>query len=153
MYYNENGAGSIDYIDNRNALSLEYGAAKFDPQVRFLEALQPEEADCISSSSERMEASGNHHDWSRGESGERTRSNSSSSSVKALNNVVMQVLDSVRASGYDEDVCNEFREHFSRLPSRYPIPTQSLYCVKRFLLLFVFVCFSSYSSVTITAGP
>lgn len=122
MYYNENGVGSLDYIDNRNALSLEYGAAKFDPQVRFLEALQPEEADCISSSSERMEASGNHHDWSRGESGERTRSNSSSSSsVKELNNVVMQVLDSVRASGYDEDVCNEFREHFGRLPSRYTL--------------------------------
>jgi hypothetical protein len=33
--------------------------------------------------------------------------------------VVMQVLESVRASGYGEEVCREFRNHFARLPSRY----------------------------------
>jgi len=40
-------------------------------------------------------------------------------SVKVLEGVVGQVLVNVRAAGYGEAVCTEFRRHFSRLPSRY----------------------------------
>jgi hypothetical protein len=43
-------------------------------------------------------------------------------SVKALEDVVGQVLKNVRAAGYGEAVCTEFREHFARLPSRYFFP-------------------------------
>jgi len=42
-------------------------------------------------------------------------------SVKTLEGVVGQVLENVRAAGYGEEVCTKFRQHFSRLPSRYCI--------------------------------
>ncbi|EFJ32295.1 hypothetical protein SELMODRAFT_451542 [Selaginella moellendorffii] len=35
--------------------------------------------------------------------------------------VVNQVVGRVRASGYSDGVCNELREHFARLPSRYTL--------------------------------
>lgn len=40
-------------------------------------------------------------------------------SMKALEDVVWQVLKNVRAAGHGEAVCMEFRKHFARLPSRY----------------------------------
>lgn len=42
-------------------------------------------------------------------------------SVKNVGGVVGQVLENVRAAGYGEAVCTEFRRHFSRLPSRYAL--------------------------------
>lgn len=45
----------------------------------------------------------------------------SSSSMKALEGAVEEVLQSVRAAGYGEAVCTEFRDHFARLPSRYAL--------------------------------
>jgi len=43
----------------------------------------------------------------------------SSSSMKALEGAVGEVLQNVRAAGYGEAVCTEFRDHFASLPSRY----------------------------------
>ncbi|KAG0580913.1 hypothetical protein KC19_4G210100 [Ceratodon purpureus] len=141
MHFNENGVGSMDYMENRNGLSLELArsncVAKFEHQaMHFSEALQAtvsNEEDCNSldgnntsdsassqGSSARME--GNNHECCRNDFGGRSRASSSSSTtMKAVENVVMQVLESVQASGYDEEVCNEFREHFARLPSRYTL--------------------------------
>lgn len=136
MHFKENGVGSLDYNENRNGVCLEVarsnGVAKFDQQVCLSKALQAAvcmDADCNSQdcnstsnrSSPRME--GDQREWSRSDSSGRSRGSTSSSSLKALENVVMQVLESVRASGYDGEVCDEFREHFARLPSRYTIPS------------------------------
>jgi len=129
MHFNENGVGSLDYIENRNGSLRSNGVANL-----FAEALQAavsssqgsELPDAASSdagntsnstssrdSSTRME---DNHEWCS-DSGWKNRG-LSSSSLKALDNVVMQVLESVRASGYGEEVCKEFREHFGRLPAR-----------------------------------
>lgn len=43
----------------------------------------------------------------------------SSSSMKALEGVVGEVMKNVRAAGYGEAVCTEFHDHFASLPSRY----------------------------------
>jgi len=43
----------------------------------------------------------------------------SSSSMKAVEGAVGEVLKNVRAAGYGEAVCSEFRDHFASLPSRY----------------------------------
>ena len=136
MHFNENGVGSLDYMENRNGLSSEFarsnGAAKFE-QVNLTEALQAaviKDEGCNSQdststsnsfssqgSSEQIEVKS--HEWCRSDSG--GSRGTSSSSLKAVENVVIQVLESVRASGYGDEVCDEFREHFARLPSRYTI--------------------------------
>lgn len=137
MHFNENGVGSLDYIENRNgSLELARSNGVSNSHV-YAEALQAavskgsEEfpgAGCYSGegntsnstssqgSSTRMDEN---HDWSS-DSGRRSRG-LSSSSLKAVDDVVMQVLESVRASGYGEEVCKEFREHFARLPARYTL--------------------------------
>lgn len=133
MHLNENGVGSLEYIQCRDE-SLELpcrdGATQLQVYAEALQAAFDEgselpDADCKSEdgntsysfssqgSSTRMEDS---HEWCS-DSGGKSRG-MSSSSLRALENVVTQVLESVRASGYGEEMCKEFREHFARLPAR-----------------------------------
>ncbi|KAG0593244.1 hypothetical protein KC19_1G315100 [Ceratodon purpureus] len=146
MHFNENGvAGSLDYIENRNGsleLARSNGVSNSHAYAEAVvlqgseEELLPDAGCCSGDgtnstsnsanntsnstsslgSSTRMEEN---HDWCS-DSGRKSRG-MSSSSLKALDNVVMQVLESVRASGYGEEVCKEFREHFARLPARYTL--------------------------------
>lgn len=136
MHLNENGVGSLEYIQCRDE-SLELpcrdGATQLQVYAEALQAAFDEgselpDADCKSEdgntsysfssqgSSTRMEDS---HEWCS-DSGGKSRG-MSSSSLRALENVVTQVLESVRASGYGEEMCKEFREHFARLPARYTL--------------------------------
>lgn len=129
MHFNENGVVSLDFTENRNG-ALEVarnngGANVYDEarQVVSEGSEVPGSGSDAGNSSTGTSSRGSstvrmdeNQDWSS-ESGWKNRG-LSSSSLKALDNVVMQVLESVRASGYSEEVCREFREHFARLPAR-----------------------------------
>ncbi len=47
----------------------------------------------------------------------------SSGTLKALEAVVMRVIDRVREYGHGESVCSDLREHFALLPARYLLCT------------------------------
>ncbi|KAJ7521008.1 hypothetical protein O6H91_19G033800 [Diphasiastrum complanatum] len=55
------------------------------------------------------------------EHGKSGRSTTLSLNESMCETVVTQVIERVRASGYEEAVCSELREHFARLPARYTL--------------------------------
>lgn len=138
MLFNENAVGLLEFIGNRNGASLEHarsnGVAKCEES--YAEALQvdaDEGGDSRGADCNGEDCNTTSNDCSRGSSAQMEDSREcssdsggksqsvSSSSMKAVENVVMQILESVRASGYGEEVCYEFRDHFLRLPSRYTL--------------------------------
>lgn len=134
MHFNENGAGSLDdYIGNRDGCLGSNGVANLHVFAESLQAAVSQGSELLpdASGSDARDSSSNsstssqgsstrmediNHEWCS-DSGWKNRG-LSSSSLKALDNVVIHVLESVRAAGYGEEVCKEFREHFARLPAR-----------------------------------
>jgi hypothetical protein len=52
-----------------------------------------------------------------------SRRSYSSGTLKALEAVVIRVIDRVREYGHGESVCTDLREHFALLPARYLLCT------------------------------
>lgn len=119
--YSENRDGLLDMVGstvNNQCQSLSPSSEAFQLAVKGLEL--DEDSDCESPrtsegssevSFEKMEDPV----WFR----EGEKRGLSPLSVKALEGVVGQVLENVRGAGYGEAGCPEFRQYFSRLPSRY----------------------------------
>ncbi len=65
--------------------------------------------------------------WTTSDEGRRIGGGSSrsysSGTLKALEAVVMRVIDRVREYGHGESVCSDLREHFALLPARYLLCT------------------------------
>ncbi|KAG0580630.1 hypothetical protein KC19_4G188300 [Ceratodon purpureus] len=119
--YTENGNGLLEVVGSNHchssnlsseALQLTVKGRRLDHEDSDSESPRTSEGSS-QGSSERMEDP----TWFS-EGGKRGLS---PLSVKALEDVVGQVLKNVRAAGYGEAVCTEFREHFARLPSRYTL--------------------------------
>lgn len=132
MHFDDNGAGSVDYIENKNEYFELVGSNGVTELQMYAETVEADavkgnellDADCISedastSSSFSTQGSGSRmedsHGWCSDSGG---KSRGMSSSLNALEAVVMKVLERVRAAGYGEEMCKEFREHFARLPAR-----------------------------------
>lgn len=140
MHFPENGVGSLDYAENGTGLLLElarsnHGSSHVAMQVCSSQHAAGNKKACSrgeestgcddsesgyhssNGSSQGSSARMDDSEWCSAEGGKKR--GMSPLSLKALEQVVMQVLESVRASGYGEEVCREFRNHFARLPSRY----------------------------------
>lgn len=99
------GSGNGSYVENGDGYLEMVGSHQFELD---------EESDCINAQSE---SSGKMEDRVEFRGG--GRRGLSPSSLEALDGVIEQALENVRAAGYGETVCAEFRQHFARLPSRY----------------------------------
>lgn len=124
MHFPENGIGSLDYAENGTGLLLELARSNHSSSHVAMQVCNSQGCDDSQSgyhssngSSQGSSARMDDSEWCSAEGGKKR--GMSPLSLKALEQVVMQVLESVRASGYGEEVCREFRNHFARLPSRY----------------------------------
>lgn len=119
MHYKENGNGSVEIEGSNGGKVLDF-CARRSLQIAVA-ADRKADTDCSSEgfnhstgssqgSSRKMESPG----WYT----EENKRGLSPVSLKALERVVTQVIERVRAYGYNEDVCRAFRDHFARLPAR-----------------------------------
>lgn len=100
--YIENGVEMVGSTGSNQCHSL--GREDFQVTGRELD----EDSDCDSSPRSTSEGTSEKMEWFR--DGDKRG--------LSIEGVVGQVLENVRAAGYGEAVCTEFRQHFSRLPSR-----------------------------------